>query len=754
MPTTLEIKTVDFNKNIGYFKPNFFLDSSVYGVKASSLSLNSNLFKWIPEGFVLSKNMVSLISLGLLSDEEIHYLKFQFEDLKTKSGSIILRSSSSLEWVDGNSYAGLFHSSRNILTFDNLINEVKQCYRESLNEKIRHYAELKSVALPEEHMALIVQKQISCDSSALLIVNKHNDYLEFYNEDIINSISGITSPHFVIQNITQNKRQKDKISDEIASEFLKIIDVVRSSLKNNESVHLELGISDNKVYVFQINVLKNENTNNVLSANKKNIPSKAESMEWFYNNGLFKNPLKVYDFNNINNLYENICNDFDFSEAITVRFSLGNEINLPRGFFDNSNDLNNWLLSLNIDKNYKVIVHTYIKVRRSFELLLDNDKFLLEHIPGMWESDNKLNPDVMFSDENTLKTWVWNKKREGLKINGEKSDLDKYEVVLSENILVEWQLKLNKILPILRLKFKKDLPLNFHFVEDENSEWSFLNIRDGFELQSPEIKQSNTHIISNKNDISGWDGKKPLQLQLSTERGHDLDLIEIIKQLPLVKNKNIIVDFGLLSHPAMILREFGYNLIPNYLYNADRIFSPNYISTRFDVKNDPVKRIMLEESLFENSIFKVVNDRSPMVKGHLLVMSKQPYTSMIEVNDLINEYKKLLDSLEEKKLIQDSYIMIERGRARFCTSGFTDSHAHAHIIPTNESNKDVVRLFIERVSAVKYSSFEEAIIVAKKSDNEYIILVDEKKEVYLRVMPDNVSVEKQLIRQHFSYGTK
>ena len=143
-----------------------------------------------------------------------------------------------------------------------------------------------------------------------------------------------------------------------------------------------------------------------------------------------------------------------------------------------------------------------------------------------------------------------------------------------------------------------------------------------------------------------------------------------------------------------------------------------------------------------------------MVKGHLLVMSKQPYTSMIEINDLTNEYKKLLDSLKEKKLIQDSYIMIEIGRARFCTSGFTDSHAHAHIIPTNELSKDVVRLFIERISAVKYDTLEEAIIVAKKSDNEYIILVDDKKEVYLRIMPDNVSVEKQLIRQHFGYGTK
>lgn len=725
-----------------------------YGVKSSSLNNLPELFKWIPKGFVMSKDLSTRISLDMVDVDERIYLKKIFDDFFKDINSVILRSSSSLEWVEGNSYAGLFKSIRGIHSFDEMVLAIKEAHSELNNNVIQDYAEQKSAVLPEEHMAFLIQEEIHCSQSALLIIDKSSDYLEFYENDILGAVSGDTKPTFSIHRrngiVVKQTGNKINLKENQLSELTDIIENVRKSLDENNAIHLEVAFSNTSTHILQINNLKGQSIdNNFIKGSKSvNLPSKAESMAWFHESGLFKEKLKVYDFSDVESLYKGIIRDFDFDKKITVRFSYKNDINLPRGFFVSSHDLKNWLKKINIATDWKVIVHEYLCVRRSFELLLEDNKFLLEHIPGMWESDNTMNPDVIYSDEDILKTWVWNKERDNIKFVDEISNTEEYRNVLGNDTLLEWQLKLSSIIPILKEKFKNELPLNFHFVENENKEWSFLNIRQGFIVNSTGVTQMQSHVITSISDIDNWDKKSPLQLQVVSKREDEQELIDIINKLPKVQNKNIIIEFGLLSHPAMILREFGYNLIPSYLYNPDRIHSPNYISARYDMNDDPIKRIMREESLYEDDDFKVVYDREPITNNHLLVLSKHPFTSMIENEDLSSKYEKMFMYLKSQKII-DNFILIERGRAKFCTSGFTDSHAHAHILPIQSLKSDVINSFVERISANKMPTIEEAIKLAKNSDNEYIMLLKDD-DVFLRIMPDNTSVEKQLIRNFFN----
>jgi len=725
-----------------------------FGAKASSLNNNSLLFDWIPNGFILSNSLVAKIAKNELEANDIENLKELFRGLLENSETLILRSSSSLEWVQGHSFAGLFNSFRGIKNFDEFITLLKKSYKESNNEKISNYAKLKNVSLPENHLALLVQNEIKCEKSALVVLDNESDYIEIFNNDIKNAVSGSVFSDFSQLRNKENIVNKEGTMPDIYlnayNELCTIIDCARQSVSNGNTVHLEIGFTSTQAFVFQINNLSNQNVSNFIHNRRFDIfLSKSEAMRWFHKVGLFKEKLKIYPFLTKEKLYEDILHDFNFEKTITLRLSYKNLVNLPRYFCNTKDELKQELEKINIpnSEKWEIIVHEYINVRRSFELLLNKNYLLLEHIPGMWESDNILNPDVIYLDNKTVKTWIWNEEREKLKFADIPKDYSYYQKVTTNNILVEWQAKLNNVVSILRENFKSELPLNFHFVENDTQGWSFLNIRKGFNILQPKAVQIESHVISSISDIGTWDGIKPLHLKISSQRNNEKELLDIIEKLPKNIDDDIIIDFGLLSHPAILLREFGYNVIPNYFFNNINDLPSNYSVKNFDINDDPIKRIMLEQSVYEDEYFKVVYDKNPIVKNHLLVVSKQPYTSMIDNEDLVSKYSLLFKKLKDKKLIDD-FILVERGRAQFCTSGFTNCHAHAHFLPLNSFKKNTVELFAEKTKCQKVKSLEEAVNILKVSKNEYILLIKEQK-IYMNLLSDEQSFEKQLIRKFF-----
>ncbi|MDR0681147.1 MAG: helix-turn-helix domain-containing protein [Dysgonamonadaceae bacterium] len=751
-------KTMDeVNNDIELLKTPKQLSSKKYGVKASSLNNNPLLFEWIPNGFILSNELVAKIAKNALDENGLTIIKGLFIKLLETSEILILRSSSSLEWVQGHSFAGLFNSFRGATNFDEFIDFLKTIYEDSNSEKISNYADLKNVSLPKDHIALLVQNEIKCNKSALVVLDKDSDYVEIFNSDIKNAVSGSITPNF-----SQFRSKKDITNKEgvmqglhlhpnAYNELYAIIDNARQSVLNGNSIHLEIGFTSTQTFVLQINNLSDQNVNDFINDRRSDIfISKSEAMQWFHKVGLFKEKLKIYPFLTKEKLYEHILMDFDFEKPVTLRFSYKNQVNLPRNFFNTKDELKQWLENTTIpnSKKYEIIVHEYLNVRRSFELLLNENDLLLEQIPGMWESDNILNPDVIYLDNKTAKAWIWNKERTKLKFADNPKEHNDYQKVTADNTLVEWQTKLNDVVSILKKHFKFVLPLNFHFVEDDTKDWSFLNIRKGFSIvQQPKAVQMERYVIGSILDIEKWDGIKPLHLQISNQRNYEKELLDIIEKLPKNIDDYITVDFGLLSHPAIILREFGYKLIPSYFFNDINNLPSNYSVKTLDVNDDPIKRIMSEQSVYEDEDFKVVHDRNPIVENHLLVISKHPYTSMIDNKDLCSKYKLLFKNLMDKKLI-DNFILVERGRAQFCTSGFTNSHAHAHFLPLDSFKENIIGLFVEKTKCQKTNTLEKATNILKRSKNEYILLMKEE-EIYISILPKGQSYEKQLIRNFF-----
>lgn len=86
--------------------------------------------------------------------------------------------------------------------------------------------------------------------------------------------------------------------------------------------------------------------------------------------------------------------------------------------------------------------------------------------------------------------------------------------------------------------------------------------------------------------------------------------------------------------------------------------------------------------LYEDAICFVILDISPIVKGHALVIAREPYPNMAGTPDNVLEHMILVASKVDKKLREELHcdgtnVLINNDRA----SGQEVPHLHIHVIP-------------------------------------------------------------------------
>ncbi|HLO97828.1 MAG TPA: hypothetical protein VK171_04460, partial [Fimbriimonas sp.] len=131
---------------------------------------------------------------------------------------------------------------------------------------------------------------------------------------------------------------------------------------------------------------------------------------------------------------------------------------------------------------------------------------------------------------------------------------------VADRVLARWQSRLRRIGNLIREEFEDHLPLNLHSVEDKFGNWQFLNLRRTASLPMFGQIPHNLWIVRSRTDVVNWNGTDPVLVQAAVNRGREYELVELAKDLP----STVYIDFGWLSHPAMVLREAGINVIPVY----------------------------------------------------------------------------------------------------------------------------------------------------------------------------------------------
>lgn len=254
------------------------------------------------------------------------------------------------------------------------------------------------------------------------------------------------------------------------------------------------------------------------------------------------------------------------SKGVTVRFSYAKALNLPRGFFRDREKCLNFMLGQNRD--YSIIVQEYTRLENSFELYMNAESLYLQVMPGIWEISTNEGPDIIREEKGKLTVWRYNHTRTAKLANEDGSFYAEVRKPFDFDTLLGFYIHLKEYQDRLELLKGVFTPLCCHFFVDDQNRFSFLNVRNFGNFPINEDSPTHFHTVNISLDIDQWDGQKPILFNARAERNNDAPLVTTIRHLVEKGINKVYVNYGILSHPAILLREAGIHVEQSYaLYN-------------------------------------------------------------------------------------------------------------------------------------------------------------------------------------------
>lgn len=513
----------------------------------------------------------------------------------SKCKSVIVRSSA--DWEDGDKtlFPGVFESIMGVEDLPSLYRAIQQCVNSVWSKNAEQYTQMHGISHQFDFFTVLVQAELETeyagviftqlplsnvrDNSIMIVQLVHGD-----NHDLVKGLDpanvyslfdGQTQPIYrcLKQTILLEKTLEKKILEQLCS--------ITSKLKTlfQFQLDIEWGYAAGTIYIYQVRRLAGFQDLSVknISANIFNADAsqglKYQAMQFFMDNHLFQRKTFLFPKEtSTQKIQETLLNQAD-NAPLTVRFSKQNDIGLPRIFATSPNEAVDQICKIK-HAEWSVIAYQSINVEESFELYLDKEKIILEHVPGIWESDSILMADIALLTEKNSNLWLVNEFRTAKYEDCTGVRMKRVEPMSLETAC-NYVGKIFSQVKNLRQILDQKLPLNFHFVSDGSCTY-FLNCRLSSRINWTDYSDNALYTIHNMSDCAGWDGKKAILFSPQICRGEEHSLAEFV---PFLKRSNvpIYIDFGILSHPAIMLREFGihvqprllqhnhYNLINNFL---------------------------------------------------------------------------------------------------------------------------------------------------------------------------------------------
>ncbi|MGH7204318.1 MAG: PEP/pyruvate-binding domain-containing protein, partial [Candidatus Levyibacteriota bacterium] len=163
------------------------------GGKAYNLALLRNHGIPVPEGFVLTTNFYNEFMQAQGSNERTVFPQHLIDQLiqqhrELASNVVAVRSSATIEDSDNNSFAGMFRTSLNVSTKDELIQAVLKGFESFNKSHIQGYKDASAIS-ETGSMALVIQPMVDAESSGVMFTR--NPVSPNANGMLINSTFGI-----------------------------------------------------------------------------------------------------------------------------------------------------------------------------------------------------------------------------------------------------------------------------------------------------------------------------------------------------------------------------------------------------------------------------------------------------------------------------------------------------------------------------------------------------------------------------------
>ncbi len=296
--------------------------------------------------------------------------------------------------------------------------------------------------------------------------------------------------------------------------------------------------------------------------------------------------------------------------GFTIRFSYKNALNLPRGFLKTPQECLDFIKK--VRKDYAIIVQEYTRLINSFELYYDGNVSYLQVLPGIWEVDATEAPDIVQKKNNEITIWRFRQPREAKLINNENKFYKKKRDPFTFVELQEFYKRLEPYKDRLEIVRKIFNPLFCHFYEDDKGRFCFINLRNVGGVPINEGSPSAFHVVKDISDIEKWDGNLPILFDVQTERDKDAPLIETIKALRDKEIKSVFVNYGILSHPAILLREAGIQVQQSY-----QLYEKQVIPTQKDDIEIGGGKVIVVDQIEQVEVDETYKEIDPRIEQEL-----------------------------------------------------------------------------------------------------------------------------------------
>jgi hypothetical protein len=260
-------------------------------------------------------------------------------------------------------------------------------------------------------------------------------------------------------------------------------------------------------------------------------------------------------------------------DGTTIRFSFRAEVGVPRIFVPPGGDVLGTFLRRRESPEWMGIVSDYLYIRSSFEAYISASSLLVEHVPGNWETENELLPDLfLFTRERCEVYRVTDYRLAKIEAPGNgasHSVLRQKFPPLSADQASAWARQFVEHFRKIQADMKADLPLNVHFISDPKDNFYFLNIRPTRNIDiskhrdaSRGYKSNRMFRVESRADVDSWDHVARIVVDAVADRGDEERIAGVAMALREAGATTVYCRFGLLSHPAIVLRECGLEVVP------------------------------------------------------------------------------------------------------------------------------------------------------------------------------------------------
>lgn len=561
-------------------------DHKIWGNKAIYLADARRAGFPVMDGFCIS---IQGFSTGWRDSQFEKSVADYFEQLQKRAivQQYIVRSSAQCEDQENHVFPGIYQSKGDISTVSELIEAVYQCCESFRARTVEVYQQgLNLTDVTQEYFCVLVQEQLEPEYSGVLFtanpISEHGMVDSYYVE--------LVKGH--CQNMLQGKEQAitymlEKHDGTFHAKYVSgsgeslggQVECLLAQLGTQTDrlvgcygslLDIEWGYRQNNIVIFQIRPISlSPKAPPQQAAPSKEVGLKAEAMKSFHAMGLFPKELLISEPGERLEVLEQKIREMDELDGpVTVRYSCDRALGLPRCFAVDREEALKFIKDT-YRKEWSVILYQSISVKNSYELCLDCDKSILEHVPGMWESDSQIAADLWIYENNQVTTYAVNNVRNA---KYESSSGITYTAVkpYTEVELRQIAFSILPYIQTLRRRWTINRGTNFHFVQDKNGNFFFLNHR---ELSScPEWNSMRVPLttIHSTEDFASWKGGDVL-LKINLKRGEEGLLAEYVPFLKAHACK-VYVQFGILSHPAILLREMGICVYPEYTLHKKYVF--------------------------------------------------------------------------------------------------------------------------------------------------------------------------------------